>query len=273
MKTFLMCEPTYFGVSYDINPWMTGNLNNVNREKAAEQFNNLVEKIYELGANVKFVEPHPDFPDQVFTANAGLIVDDETAVVSRFRYKERQGEELIFEQAFKELGYNTVQPALGKGHYFEGAGDALRGRFDSTLFVGYGHRTDREYADALATYAFGLNVMPLKLIDPRYYHLDTCFCPLDGGHLLMNLQAFDSASLVRLNDVYKTKHIAFVSQESAAMFACNAVSIGKDIILNDITKEDEAQLNEFGYTVHRVDLSEFMKAGGSAKCLTLHIKN
>lgn len=272
MKTFLMCEPTYFGVSYDINPWMTGNLNNVNREKAAEQYNNLVEKIHELGGKVKFVEPHADYPDQVFTANAGLIVDDKTAIVSRFRYAERQGEEPIFDEAFKELGYNTIQPALSKGYFFEGAGDALSG-YGNTLFVGYGHRTDREYADSLATFAFGLNVIPLKLMDPRYYHLDTCFCPLDAGHLLMNMRAFDGSSLSRINNVYKGKHTVWVSEESAAMFACNAVCIGRDIILNDITLDDEHRLNDLGYTVHRVDLSEFMKAGGSAKCLTLHIKD
>lgn len=273
-----MCEPKYFGVSYDINPWMTGNVGNVNHELACEQFSNLVEKIYSLGAKVKFVEPQKNLPDQVFTANAGLIVGKHQAIVSRFKHKERQPEEDIFNDALKLLDYETFQPTFSSGFYFEGAGDALYNVEKTKLFVGYGHRTDLGYANSLKTALnlnwnpFGAEVIPLKLSDPNYYHLDTCFCPLDNGHLLMNHEAFDIDSYHRIRKHYKLKDIVLVSPKSAKKFACNAISIGEHIILNDIEYDDKKQLNELGYKVHKVNLSEFMKAGGSAKCLTLEIK-
>lgn len=275
-KNFLMCEPHFFGVDYVINPWMNGKIGTVNRELASEQFASLVSKIYELGSAAIFMDPEEGLPDQVFTANAGLIVKNlkhggsHKAIVSKFANPERQGEEANFLKAFSQLQLPCLTTPEDKK--FEGAGDALYA-LDNLLFMGYGFRTDRSFVDyaymLLAEY--GIIVKPLRLVNPNFYHLDTCFCPLDNGHVMLYRDAFDEVSFESIVDSYGLDEILCVNKETADAFGCNAISIGTDIIVNDMSKEDENKLNERGYKIHRVPLTEFMKAGGSAKCLTLEI--
>jgi N-dimethylarginine dimethylaminohydrolase len=62
-----------------------------------------------------------------------------------------------------------------------------------------------------------------------------------------------------------------VGADDAEAFACNAVNCGRQIIMNRASDTLVRALASHGYTVHQTPLSEFMKAGGSAKCLTLKL--
>ena len=90
-----MCPPTYFDVKYDINPWMSNNINFVNLNEAQKQWNVLYAMIRSC-AIVEIVEPVKNFPDMVFTANAGFQFGKNEIILSRFRHWQRQGEEQIF---------------------------------------------------------------------------------------------------------------------------------------------------------------------------------
>jgi len=116
-----------------------------------------------------------------------------------------------------------------------------------------------------------IEVVSLKLADPRFYHLDTCFCPLSGGEAMYYPAAFDAESLMKIEGRYPPSKRICVTEADALRFACNAVNIGNTILLNRIGDELLEELELRGYDVVQVELTEFLKAGGAAKCLVLRL--
>ncbi|HHP7232368.1 MAG TPA: TIGR00300 family protein [Xenococcaceae cyanobacterium] len=262
----LMCAPEYYDVDYVINPWMEGNVHKSSQERAVEQWNKLNQILKEL-AIVDLVKPEPGWPDMVFTANAGLVLGD-NVVLSRFYHPERQGEEPHFKKWFKDNGFNVYE--LPKELPFEGAGDALLDREGRWLWAGYGFRSELDSHPYLAKW-LDIEVLSLRLIDNRFYHLDTCFCPLSDGYLLYYPGAFDSYSnhLIERR-VPAAKRIA-IAEADAVNFACNSVNVAQTLVMNKASDSLKQQLADKGFTVIETPLTEFLKAGGAAKCLTLRI--
>jgi lysine-ketoglutarate reductase/saccharopine dehydrogenase-like protein (TIGR00300 family) len=261
-----MCPPNHYDVDYVINPWMEGNVHKSSRDRAVEQWQKLFHVMKEY-ALVDLVESQPGVPDMVFTANAGLVLEN-TVVLSRFYHKERQGEEPFFQEWFEQNGF-TVH-TLPKDLPFEGAGDALLDREGRWLWAGYGFRSELDSHPYLAKW-LDIEVLSLRLMDERFYHLDTCFCPLANGYLLYYPPAFDSYSnrLIEMR-VPEHKRIA-VDEADAINFACNAVNVDQIIIMNKASDELKQRLANVGFQIVETPLTEFLKAGGAAKCLTLRV--
>jgi N-dimethylarginine dimethylaminohydrolase len=263
MSRLLVCPPDYFGIEYEINPWMRLS-NRVDHERAVSQWHGLMRVLeHETGAGLERLTPVPGLPDLVFTANAGVVVG-RTAVVSRFRHPERQREEAYFEDWFRTHGYDVM--TLDKDLYFEGAGDLLG--FPDYWFGGYRQRSEVRSFPVLSE-CFHREIIPLELVDSRFYHLDTCFCPLSGGELLYFPAAFDHYGQVAIAEHVAEDRRFPVPEEEALRFACNAVCVGKHVVLPAGCPATARYLQERGYEAHAVPLDEFMKSGGSAKCLTL----
>lgn len=265
-RTILMCPPDHFEVAYVINPWMEGHFTNTDDRLADRQWQALHDA---LAPHAKIVlqPPRRGLPDLVFTANAGLVLGKK-AIVSRFRSVERQGEEAHDRAWFADNGFEIVD--WPHDLPFEGAGDALFDRGQDLLWVGHGFRSHVDVAVRLQK-ILGRETASLNLVDPRFYHLDTCLCPLAGGHLLYFPQAFDAASRALIAArVPEEKRIA-VSEADALTFCCNAVDLDGHVFLNDASPDLQARLRAAGFTPVVVPLSEFMKAGGAAKCLTLKL--
>ncbi|HIK29533.1 MAG: TIGR00300 family protein [Oscillatoriaceae bacterium SKW80] len=262
----LMCPPDYYDVDYVINPWMEGNIHKSSRERAVEQWQKLYHIIKEH-AIVDLIKPQKGWPDMVFTANAGLVLG-ENVVLSRFYHKERQGEEPYFKAWFESQGFNVYE--LPKDLPFEGAGDALLDREGRWLWAGYGFRSELDSHPYIAKW-LDIEVVSLQLVDERFYHLDTCFCPLNDGYLLYYPPAFDfySNRIIEMR-VPEEKRIA-IKEADAVNFACNAVNLDKIVIMNKASEELKQRLAEVGFTVVSTPLTEFIKAGGAAKCLTLRV--
>jgi N-dimethylarginine dimethylaminohydrolase len=263
---FLMCAPDHFEVSYVINPWMEGNIARGDSKAAARQWNALYRLIGKV-AEVERIDGAPGVPDMVFVANAGLVLEHK-AVLSRFRHPERQGEEAHFGNWFRNHGFDvlTLPPDLP----FEGAGDALIDRGTPLLWLGHGHRSDQACAPLVSDW-LDIEVQPLTLIDQRFYHLDTCFCPLEGGYLMYYPAAFDAASQARIMARVPAEYRIPVTDADALAFACNAVNCGRNVFLNRASAALAGELRSRGFVVRQTALTEFMKAGGSAKCLTLKL--
>ena len=265
-QTLLMCSPRLYDVSYVINPWMAGNVHASSRERAAEQWQELHDALIRI-ADVKLVDPEPGSPDMVFTANAGLECGG-TVVLSSFFHSERQEEEKHFRRWFEKEGYRVVD--IQRETPFEGEGDALFSADRTMLFVGHGPRTTESSHHALT--CFGpLKVISLHLVDPRFYHLDTCFAPLNDGSVLYYPEAFSAESLAKIEARYPAGKRIIVSEQDAICFACNAVNIGRTVLLNKISRRLRTQLDFRGFDVIEIDLSEFLKAGGAAKCLVMKL--
>ena len=261
---YLMCPPDHYDVDYVINPWMEGNVHKSSKSLAEQQWKGLHDLV-SARADVSLVSPEPGWPDLVFTANAGLVLGKQV-VLSRFLHPERQGEEPIYQAWFEQHGFEVRQ--LPTNLPFEGAGDALLDRGDHILWAGYGFRTELESHGHLAKW-LDIEVISLRLVDKRFYHLDTCFCPLGDGELLYFPGAFDAYSNRLIESrIPREKRIA-IDEQDALLFACNAVNIDNQIIMHKCSDELRERLAERRYVVHETPLSEFLKAGGAAKCLTL----
>jgi len=262
----LMCAPDHYDVDYVINPWMEGNIHKSSRDLAVEQWGKLHHVLKEL-AIIDLVQPEKGVPDMVFTANAGLVLG-ENVVLSRFFHQERQGEEPYFKKWFEDNNFNVFE--LPQDLPFEGAGDALLDREGRWLWAGYGFRSELDSHPYIANW-LDIEVLSLRLIDDRFYHLDTCFCPLTGGYLLYYPGAFDSYSNhVIENRVPVEKRIA-IAETDAVNFACNTVNVEQTVVMNKASESLKQCLKDVGFTVIETPLTEFLKAGGAAKCLTLRI--
>src|SRR5262249_40806071 len=217
----------------EINPWMSRQ-KQADRQQAANQWAALVELLNAAGARTVFQEPVAGLPDLVFTANAAMIFRDQ-AMLARFRYPQRQGEEAYDEAWLQAAGF-TVQH-LPEGVFFEGAGDALF--CGETLFAGYRIRSDVRGHQQIGE-MFRCRVIPLELVDPYYYHLDTCFCPLTPGEAVYFPPAFDRYGRDALA-AHVPKLIA-VDEIEAPRFACNAVVVGRMVVTNAGCPRLHAQL-------------------------------
>jgi N-dimethylarginine dimethylaminohydrolase len=257
-----MCPPEHYGIEYEINPWMN-RARQADHALAMQQWQKLYEILLGLGANVSLVDPVAGLPDLVFTANAAMIFRD-VAVLSRFRHAQRQGEEPHFQRWFDEHGYWVLQPP--KGVSFEGAGDALF--CGETLFAGYLTRSDAGEQQKIGQFV-GRRVIPLELVDAYYYHLDTCFCPLATGVAAYFPGAFDDYGRKALAE--HVEELIEVDAIEARSFACNAVVVGTHVVTNVGCPKLHAALKRRGYSPLETPLGEFVKAGGSAKCLTLRL--
>lgn len=258
----LMCPPDHYGIEYEINPWMNQEVQ-ADRAQAARQWQGLRSLLERAGAKISLLAPVAGLPDMVFTANAALIYRRE-AILSRFRFPQRQGEEPYNETWLTTNGF-TVRH-LPEERFFEGAGDALF--CGDTLLAGY-----RTRSDALGMQKIGemLNcrVIPLELVDPFFYHLDTCFCPLAPGEALYFPGAFDDYGRRALAEM--VPQLIEVTADEARSFACNAAVVGRTVVTNSGCPQMHAALQARGYEPIATPLSEFVKAGGSAKCLTLRL--
>ena len=262
----LMCAPNHYDVDYVINPWMEGNIHKSSRQKAVEQWSKLNHALNDI-AQVDLVEGQQGVPDMVFTANAGLVLGN-NAVLSRFYHPERQGEEPHFKKWFADNGFKVFE--LPKDLPFEGAGDALLDREGRWLWAGYGFRSELDSHPYIAKW-LDIEVLSLRLIDDRFYHLDTCFCPLTGGYILYYPAAFDSYSNHIIEKrVPESKRIA-IAEPDAVNFACNAVNVQQTVVMNKASDSLKQRLADVGFQVIETPLTEFLKAGGAAKCLTLRI--
>ncbi len=258
----LMCPPDYYGIEYEINPWMSRSRGS-SPVRAQEQWHALKAALGALGVGLEFMTPRPGLPDLVFTANAGLVFG-KRFFSSRFKHSERAKEEPYFDAWFADHGF-TVEH-LPEGVYFEGAGDALF--CGPKLIAGYRIRSDALGHQALAA-ALGVQVLPVELVDPRFYHLDTCFCPLTSTSALWFPAAFDAYGQKVLRS--QVPQLIDVVEAEAARFACNAVVVGQTVVLNAGSEQLTRDLEARGYKCVPVELDEFLKAGGSAKCLTLRL--
>ena len=268
MSRVLVCPPTHYSVDYEINAWMDVE-NDVDGKRANLQWLRMCDRLIRSGAYLEYIKPHPHFPDMVFTANAGFV-KDKTVVLSNNRHEERRGETPLFKKWFLDNGYRVIE--LPKHIYFEGAADAIF--FNDILFMAYGLRTSKEAHKIIAN-VFDVRYVSCELVNPHFYHLDTCFLPV-RDRLVYYRKAFSEESADRMiktvieQCLFSQDSVDILNVEDlyAEQFICNSVEIDNNIVT---PSEDGYDLFGKYHDVNCCDMSEFMKAGGAVKCLTLKL--
>lgn len=274
--TLLMIDAGHFEVSYVINPWMTPKAWSEDREghrrEALAASEALVTALKKAGANVILADGVEGLPDMVFPANAGIVLD-RRAILARFRYPERQGEDRAFLEVFKRLkaeGLVDEVAQFPEGCFQEGAGDCIWDATRGHFWAGFGPRSKREAIAEIERF-FAQPVTPLELVTERFYHLDVCFLPLTGGEVVYYPKAFSEAARAAIKAEVPRDMLIEASDEDAEGFCVNAVNIGREIVMATPPARLKAVLSERGYTVTGVDLKPFMMAGGGAYCMTLRL--
>lgn len=265
MARILMCPPDYFRQDYAINPWMENNTSAVVPAEAREQWMRLYNAITEQ-AQVQLIEPQQPCADMVFAADAG-VVSDGVAVLSNYRYPERQEEAAFYRQWFEINGYD-VRP-LPEGVFLEG-GDVYLDPVEPRLWAGYGFRSTVE-AHRLAGQHLEREVVSLELSDPRFYHLDTCCSFLSGGYVMYYPSALSGSALALIESRMPAKKRIVVDADDALQFACNAVNIDDVVFANSVSERLGSQLAAAGFRIVETPLAQFLNVGGSARCLTLKV--
>jgi N-dimethylarginine dimethylaminohydrolase len=264
-RSYLMCPPEHFDVTYAINPWMRPDAP-VDRARAMRQWETLRQAYRALGHSVSTIDPVAGLPDMVFAANGATVIDGSVLGV-RFRYPERAAEAAAYLNWFRSNGWTSVRAA---GHVNEGEGDILVAGNGGPILAGYGFRSDFEAGEELAA-AFGRPVLSLRLVDPRYYHLDTALCVLDSSTAMYYPAAFDDAGRAVLSSVFT--ELIEAKDEDAEVLGLNAVSDGRHVVLAAAATGLARSLRARGFEVVPVDMSELLKAGGGAKCCTLELRS
>ncbi|WP_345964750.1 dimethylargininase [Streptomyces albus] len=262
-RHYLMCPPTHFDVTYEINPWMNP-AKPVDTDLAVQQWEELRRLYLEHGHTVDLVEPLPGLPDMVFAANGATVVDDRV-LIARFRHPERAAEAPAYHRWFTDHGYPHVHSAA---YVNEAEGDYMV--LGDTVLAGTGFRTDPRAHEELRR-VLGRPVVTLRLVDPRFYHLDTALAVLSDTEIMYYPGAFDAESLATLRALHPDALL--VDEADAEVFGLNAVSDGLRVFLPDTATKLARQLRGRGFQPVGVDLSELLKAGGSVKCCTLEIRH
>jgi N-dimethylarginine dimethylaminohydrolase len=260
-KHALLCPPDYFDVEYDINAWMHEH-QRVNKAEAKRQWLAL-RNIYEhLGWQIELIPPAEHLPDMVFATDCCLMIGGKI-LLSNFRYPERQPESAQFESWFKAHGYTKIRHAK---HKFEGGGDNLL--MGDKILAGWGFRSDPDAAEEMHDY-FGLKVVPLRIVDPYFYHLDTSVTVLSEDTVAFYPDALDKPSQQRLRAA--AQNVIEATLEEARGFGLNAVSDGHTVITSNESESLLAKYRQAGFEVIGTPILEFRKSGGGVKCLTLDL--
>ena len=274
--TLLMTDPSHYDVSYAINPWMHPEIwqsdHDANRSRAVAASQALRNALQDAGAELIVIDGVPGLPDMVFPANAAIVLDGR-ALLARFRFAQRQGETTHFRASLEELRVRGLIAEIGElpdGVFQEGAGDCIWDHSRAQFWVGYGQRSTQGSVAAIRDF-FGRPLVALELVDPRFYHLDTCFCVLPRGELLFYPPAFSAPDIASIRSIVPADKIIEATDDDAARFCVNAVALGETIVMADPAPSLVERLARHGYQVRGVPLAPFILSGGGAYCMTLRL--
>jgi N-dimethylarginine dimethylaminohydrolase len=264
MRTYLMCPPEHFTVEYAINPWMDTSTP-VDTELALKQWQLLREALIGLGHTVHVLPPQTGLPDMVYAANGAFSIDG-VVYGARFKYPQRVAEAGAH-RAFYGAPWQFVTPT----EINEGEGDFayLPAAHGGLVLGGYGFRTAAA-AHAEAQEALGRPVVSLRLVDPRFYHLDVALASIDDANIAYYPGAFSESSQRVLRRLFPDAVVA--NEADALAFGLNLVSDGRNVVLNSEASALAAKLRAVGYVPVPVELSELKKGGGSAKCCVAELR-
>jgi N-dimethylarginine dimethylaminohydrolase len=261
MNKVLLCKPTHYDVTYEINPWMRPGT--VNKVLAFKQWEELLKAYRDIGVEVITVEQNSKCPDMVFATDQAAV-NNGVALMANFKYPERKLETNFYAEYLKDLGYEIRY--MPKEVYFEG-GDILRKDKD-TYLLGHGFRTDRRAGRHISE-ILKCNVIPLKLTEEYFYHLDTCLFVLNSDTVFYYPEAFSEESKEAIENNFS--ECVTISRKQASTFCFNSIILNNKVICQKGAEQFAKKINDKEKEFMIIDVSEFNKSGGGIHCLTLKL--
>jgi N-dimethylarginine dimethylaminohydrolase len=273
----LMVRPTYFHLENPINPHMRkadGGLHALNKAKSFHEWESLRSVFLKLGVTLHEAQSQPGLPDMVFCANQCLpyvtTAGEHRAILSNMANDIRQREVPAIQETLEQLGYKIDRlPARTTSTLFEGMGDALWLPGHRVLLGGYGHRTSRQIYSLISELTSATAII-FELVNPRFYHLDTCLCILDSKSALACREAFTAEGWQMLQEIFPRLIEVPVQEGDSPVFACNAhCPDGKHVVIQSGARATVERLRMAGFIPVEVSTDEFIKSGGSVFCMKL----
>ncbi|MBK7449058.1 MAG: dimethylargininase [Anaerolineales bacterium] len=220
---------------------------------AREQHTAYVHTLADLGCQVIELPEEADLPDSVFVEDTAFILP-EVAVITRPGADSRKPEIDTIIPALtphRQLVHVTA-PASVDG------GDVLV--IGKKIFIGLSTRSNMQAVDQLNSLLgkFGYTVQGVEMTD--CLHLKTAVTRVDDNTLLINKNWVDPAYFPGFN---------LIEVDASEPFAANCLPVHEKIIYPITFPNTRKRLEEKGYTIAPVDLSELAKAEGAVTCCSL----
>jgi dimethylargininase len=225
----------------------------IDLEKARQQHRAYEKLLEELGARVISLSAEPTLPDSMFVEDPAIVLD-EVAVILPLGTASRRPEAASLGQAlakFRKLEYVTL-PGLMEG------GDILR--IGRKLFVGLSSRTNAEGIRQLEAIVkpHGYDVIGVPVTG--CLHLKSAVTHLGGETLLANRAWFDPTLLTGYQ---------WIDVAPEEPHAANALVLGGRVIFPSSFPLTRTRIEERGFQVAPLDISELQKAESGLTCSSL----
>jgi N-dimethylarginine dimethylaminohydrolase len=206
--------------------------------------------------------------NQVFVGNHPGI--GRFIVPSRMVHSSRQREVPFYVDWYRARGFKIIELDLGREH-LEGHGDLLWHPDWSRVYAGHGFRSTEKGVEifSAAMAKLDIQVVPLRLVDPLCYHLDTCLSPLNNEAVLVYEHALAPESLQVLRSFWRRVHP--LTAEEALKFMANGIVANGRYITPHLTPHLENILQKENLEPVVLDTSEFEKSGGSLFCMKTYL--
>lgn len=230
-------------------------LGKVDFDLAAQQYNAYIDAIKSLGIEVTLLEPSEEFPDSCFVEDPA-VVTPEVAVITNPGASTRKHEIELIEQPLRDFFGDRIERITNPGT-LEG-GDVML--VDKTFYVGKSARTNdegfRQFKEIMAKYGYDAVQVPLS----GFIHLKTGCSFIAGNDLLVSSEFYENPAFANFNKL-------FVPDEED--YAANSMMMNGTVFLPSGFPTVAKMVEDAGYTVKLLDMSEFRKIDGSLTCLSL----
>ncbi len=226
----------------------------VDADRADEQWEAYVAALAAEGFDIVDVTPADDHPDSVFIEDTVVVLGD-TAIITSPGAESRRGETDAVRETARELGLTLAQIELAGT--LDG-GDVLV--VGSTVYVGRGGRTNAEGIRQLRAIATPLGYTVVAVKVTKALHLKSVVTALPDGTVLGAPKLVDNPAVFE----------RYLQVPEAA--GCAVVVLGPDaVLLSAAAPKTAALIQDLGYRVVTVDISEFEKLEGCVTCLSVRI--
>jgi N-dimethylarginine dimethylaminohydrolase len=268
--SLLMCAPDHYDVHFLFNPHMRYT-ERVDRRRAKAQWWRLVRVLEDAGADLHFLEPTGVTGPLVFTADGAFCYRPGEVLILQNDGIRGDLEPAVFRAWFQEHGFRTES---APPNWRLDGGNLLRlpdGTVLAGLKPGSSGMGERYLARHLRV-TVGQRLETVPLVEEKFLHLDTVVGVLGDGRYLVYSGGLRDGRLPEEGALAEAEIVA-VSRSDALRFACNTVVVGDVVVTGPISNDLCRRIGGLGFHVERMDLSEFYKAGGGAKCLALPLRH
>jgi hypothetical protein len=241
--------------------------------KALEQHAEVVELLRSLGKEVQVFQGK--YPDDAFCNNVFATNHKKQLLVGNMFHSARQkeGDRWDIRKWFHDQDYEIVELVHHTSDAAEMTGMLIMGHAMKMGFCGLSGRCTEASAQIFRD-LFGMkNIMTFPM---TIYHTNMGLSILAGRVCMIWPGMFqnteDAETIMAL---YENKIV--LTDEQVNEFAGNVLAVSEnDMVVSSrgyraLTAEQKYQLQEYGFNIHHVELSELEKNGGSMRCLLAEI--